>query len=84
MQLTTDAHTINFAVKGRNVSITPYGWKNCCIFWQSISNTKYSEARPVWPHVQTGEAIFQIQDEGIGLFLTDQAQLFDLFQQAPT
>lgn len=86
MQLTTDAHTIGFCSQGECVDA--YMDENLLrhILSNLLSNAiKYSPQGGTIRFVficKLGEAIFQIQDEGIGIPKADQAQLFDSFQRA--
>lgn len=86
MQLTTDAHTIEFCSQGECVDAYMDEKLLLHIFSNLLSNAiKYSPQGGTIRFdlmCKLGEAIFQIQDEGIGIPKADQAQLFDSFQRA--
>lgn len=86
MQLTTNAHTIVFRSQGKCVDAYIDEKLLLHILSNLLSNAiKYS---PQGGTIQfdlickPGEAIFQIQDDGIGIPKADQAQLFNSFQRA--
>ncbi len=86
MQITTDAHTIEFCSQGECVDAYIDEKLLLHILSNLLSNAiKYSPQGGTIRFdliCKLGEAIFQIQDEGIGIPKADQAQLFDSFQRA--
>ncbi len=85
MQLTTDTHTIVFCKQGESVDACMDEKLLLHIFSNLLSNAiKYSPQGGTIRFdliYKLGEAIFQIQDEGIGIPNIDQAQLFNSFQR---
>jgi hypothetical protein len=85
MQLTTHTHTIVFCNQGESVDACMDEKLLLHIFSNLLSNAiKYSPQGGTIRFdliYKLGEAIFQIQDEGIGIPKIDQAQLFNSFQR---
>jgi len=86
MQLITDSHAIAFVNQGQCTDACIDEKLLRHILSNLLSNAiKYSpEGSTIHFEVicQQGEAIFHIQDEGIGIPESDQAQLFDSFYRA--
>jgi len=86
MQLTSDSHIIAFSSQGNNVDTCMDQKLLMHILSNLLSNAiKYSpQGGKVYFDLayEPAEVIFQIQDEGIGIPLADQARLFESFQRA--
>ncbi|MEH2437583.1 MAG: ATP-binding protein [Nostoc sp.] len=94
MQIATESHTITFVNQMHWINVHQDDCNKAClddkllrhILSNLLSNAiKYSpqggsvEFELIW---QQGEVIFRIQDQGIGIPVADQAQLFNSFHRA--
>ena len=88
LQISTgNSHTIAFCSKGQGTTAFIDEALLLCILSNLLSNAiKYSLQNGTVHFdliCHQGEAIFHVQDRGIGIPLADQAQLFNSFHRAP-